>query len=43
MEPTVTVVSRAGDASTVQTAVDAAIKNYKDISGRDVNVRSIWI
>ncbi|KIM20685.1 hypothetical protein M408DRAFT_333849 [Serendipita vermifera MAFF 305830] len=38
MEPDVTVISRASDASIVQSAVDAAIKNYKEISGRDVKV-----
>jgi hypothetical protein len=38
MERDVTIVSRGADVSTVQRAVEAATKNYKDISGRDVNV-----
>ena len=38
MEPSVTVVSRSTDAGIVQKAVDAAVKSYKDISGRDVKV-----
>jgi hypothetical protein len=38
MERDVTIVARAADASSVQRAAEAATKNYKSISGRDVNV-----
>jgi hypothetical protein len=38
MERDVTIVARAADASSVRRAAEAATKNYKAISGRDVNV-----
>nr|QXO15400.1 V-type proton ATPase subunit E [Pleurotus tuber-regium] len=36
MEPTVSIQARKQDVQVVQQAAEAAAKNYKDISGRDV-------
>ena len=41
MEHDVTIVSRAADVGSVRRAAEAATKNYKAISGRDVNVSAL--